>query len=117
MSLKSPLTRNFDLTFPEEPVSPSTANKPWQHEVIPKFEHLVDVNEKADVLGSALPQDLFVHPSAIAPVVKIVCLRRPAPADVQGKLNTSGRIDDGRVVYIRGEFDRPSVRSHLRRPR
>ena len=111
------LTRNFDLTCPQEPVSPSTANKPWQHEIIPKVEQLIDVNEKADVLCSALPQDLFVHPSVVAAVFKIVCLRRPTPADVQGKLNRSRRFDDGGVVYILGQFDRPSERSHLRRPR
>jgi hypothetical protein len=94
--------RKFNVTVTQEPAGPRSTNRPRQHEVIPKVEQVVDVDEKSDVLGGTLSQDLFVHPGAISTVIKVVFLRRSAPTNVQWKLDNPGCLGDRGVIYILG---------------
>ena len=65
-----------------QPVFPDCPHVRRQHQFIPKFDELVDVDEIADVVGRAFRQNLFVDADPILTIGKVV-VGASAPADMR----------------------------------
>lgn len=60
-----------------EPFDPPSTHGRRQHQVIPQVDQLIDVDEVADVVGSALTQHLLVHPDALTTIGQVIRRIRP----------------------------------------
>jgi hypothetical protein len=87
-------------TMPREPRRPRRADRGWKHELIPHHQQLARTNVQADLVLGPLPQHLLLHTDPVGTIIQVVHQRRPAPADVQRKLEATVRPGGRRRVEI-----------------
>ena len=94
-----------------QPVFPDCPHVRRQHQFIPKFDELVDVDEIADVVGRAFRQNLFVDADPILTIDKVV-VGASAPADMRRQRYVIRRLRNRRILDIIGYRYRSCGRSH-----
>jgi len=66
---------------------PRPAYSARQDQFVPEVEELIDLDVATNVIVGSLAEDLLVDPKPVVAPREVVHLRRPAPADVQGKFH------------------------------